>query len=375
MGKGSGAGTIYRRGGIWWVKIHVDGRPVYESSKSTKYEDAVKKRDQLIAKKVRRELHGGAPDRILIGELLDDVLKSDIQESTRYVWGLVVEKNLRPFFGNMRAARLSTDLMNDYREKRRKDGCSEATANRELTILRTAFHNARKQTPPKVYNIPYFPMVKETTVRKGFLTDDQYKRLLNSLPAELQCLFVCDYLTGIRKSELLAITWDQVDFESGFISLPGETTKTREGRSVPILKGDMARLLRKAKRDHDAYWPDSPWVFSRSGKPIKSFRHAWIKAVAASGVPGLTFHDLRRTAVRNMRRAGVPQVIRMAISGHKTDSIERRYNIVDGDDIKTAKQFMEARLKLPTQSKKPGKNRPQGSSRASSTRQPVTKKS
>jgi integrase len=62
-------------------------------------------------------------------------------------------------------------------------------------------------------------------------------------------------------------------------------------------------------------------------------------------VPGLKFHDLRRTAIRNMRRAGVPQVIRMKISGHKTDSMERRYNIVDTEDSSIAKEFMERRMK------------------------------
>jgi len=73
------------------------------------------------------------------------------------------------------------------------------------------------------------------------------------------------------------------------------------------------------------------------------FRTLWTHAVKAAGVPGLHFHDLRRTAVRNMRRDGVPQVIRMKISGHKTDAMERRYSIVDDDDLEMAKRLMEER--------------------------------
>ena len=88
-----------------------------------------------------------------------------------------------------------------------------------------------------------------------------------------------------------------------------------------------------------------PAVFHRDGQPIKSFRRPWITACAAAGVPELKFHDLRRTAVRNMRRAGVPQVVRMKISGHRTDSMERRYNIVDADDIRSARELMEKRKK------------------------------
>jgi hypothetical protein len=175
-----GAGTIYLRGDVWWVRVYIDNKPISQSSKSTKKSDAIKLRDQLLAKKHRGEITGGTPDKVLIGELLDDVLKSDIEESTRYIWKAVVEKNLRPSFGKVRAARLSTDLMDRYREKRTAEGRTDATVNRELSIMRTAFHNARKRTPPKVNVVPYFPMVKETTVRKGFLTDKQYADLRTS---------------------------------------------------------------------------------------------------------------------------------------------------------------------------------------------------
>lgn len=345
--KTDGSGTIYLRGSIWWVKVRVDGRPVYESSKSSKKSEAIKLRDKLLAKRQRGELSGGAPDKVLITELLDDILKSDIKDSTRYIWEKVVEKNIRPFFGKLRAARLSTDRMDAYREKRKAEGRSDSTVNRELSILRTAFHNARKRTPPKVNVVPYFPMVQETTVRKGFVNDEQYAALLCELPRELKCLFVCAYITGMRKGELTPIQWQQVDFEAGLITLDKGQTKNDDARSVPILEGEMRDLLVAAKKERDAAWPKSPWVFNRAGESIKDFRWSWEEACKRAGVPDLKFHDLRRTAVRNMRRAGVPQVVRMKISGHKTDSMERRYNIVDAEDLSIAKELLERRMKNP----------------------------
>jgi integrase len=339
MPKTNGAGSIYQRGSIWWVQVYVDGKPILQSSKSSRKSDAVKLRNQLLAKKERGEISGGSPDKVLVSELLDDVLKSDIKESTRYIWGKVIEKSIRPFFGEFKARRVSTDHMERYREKRKDEGRSDATVNRELSILRTAFHNARKRTPPKVAIVPYFPMVQETTVRKGFLTDRQYATLRDALPQELKALFVTAYITGIRRGELLATRWPQVDFEARTITLDRGETKNQDARSVPIIAGDMENLLRTAK----AAVPESEWVFSRNGAPIKDFRWAWDKACKTAGVPDLNFHDLRRTAVRNMRRAGIPQVIRMKISGHKTDSMERRYNIVDAEDLANARELLERR--------------------------------
>ena len=303
MLKTNGAGSIYQRGNIWWVQVYIDGKPILQSSKSSRKSDAVKLRNQLLAKKERGEISGGSPDRVLVGELLDDVLKSDIKESTRYIWEKVIEKNIRPFFGRLKARRVSTDLMDRYREKRKDEGRSDATVNRELSILRTAYHNARRRTPPKVAIVPYFPMVQETTVRKGFLTDLQYATLRNALPQELKALFVTAYITGIRRGELLAIRWRQVDFEARTITLDRGETKNQDARSVPIIGGDMENLLRTAK----AAAPESEWVFNRNGEPIRDFRWAWDAACKTAGVPDLNFHDLRRTAVRNMRRAGIPK--------------------------------------------------------------------
>jgi len=339
MPRTNGTGSIYRRGNIWYVQVYLDGKAIIQSSKSDKKSEAVKLRNKLLGKKVRGELSGGTPEKVLIGELLDDVLKSDIKESTRYVWEKVIEKNVRPFFGKLRAQRLSTDHMDQYRQKRREEGRSDSTVNRELSIVRTAFHNARKRTPPKVHVVPFFPMMQETTVRKGFLSDQQYATLRDALPEELKALFVVAYITGIRKGELLAVKWPQVDFEARTITLEYGETKNQEARGVPIIAGDMHDLLVAARKAA----PDCEWVFHRSGERIRDFRWAWVQACKAAEVPDLNFHDLRRTAVRNMRRAGIPQVIRMKISGHRTDSMERRYNIVDAEDLANARELLERR--------------------------------
>jgi integrase len=76
-----------------------------------------------------------------------------------------------------------------------------------------------------------------------------------------------------------------------------------------------------------------PWVFHRQGKPVRGFRVAWQKACAAAGCPGRILHDLRRAAVRNFERAGVSRSVAMKLTGHKTESIYRRYAIVNEADL------------------------------------------
>lgn len=341
-----GSGSIYKRGNVWWVKVYVDGKPLRKSSKSSKLDDAKRLRDRLLGQKDRGEISGGRPDRVTVGELLDDFLEhadSNVRASTAYIYRKVTENSLRPFFGALKAQKVTTEILKHYRRKRIAEGRSDSTANRELSLVRIAFRLGHFCEPRKVNVVPKFPMVKENNVRTGFLTDEQYARLMPELPKELQPLFATAYATGVRLGELLVIKWAQVDFDEGFITLETGETKNGEGRMLPILDGHMRTLLVAAKAERDAQYPSCPWVFHREGERIKDIRGSWRAACERAGLPDLKFHDLRRTAVRNMRRADVPQVIRMKISGHKTDSMERRYNIVDADDLKIAKRLMEAR--------------------------------
>jgi integrase len=331
-----GDGTLYRRGRIYYYAHWQDGRQLKTSTGEERLSEARKWRDRYL-----KRASGSDVDKVTCGELLADVLRhveENGKASTAKVWKLVIDANLSKFFGHVKAAKVTTERMREYREKRIAAGRSDATVNRELSILRTAFNVGRKCSPPKVDRLPYFPIVSETgNARQGFLTDEQYAKLRDALPEYLKPLFVTAYFTGVRLGELLAWRWEQMDWEQGFVTLQADETKTGHARAVPILAGEMRDWLQWTLERANG----CAFVFHHDGERFKEFRTPWKNACKEAEIPDLKFHDLRRTAVRNMRRAGVPQVVRMRITGHRTDSMERRYNIVDVDDIRTAKALME----------------------------------
>ena len=190
--------------------------------------------------------------------------------------------------------------------------------------------------------MPPFPKrLRENNVRKGFFEREEFVAVRTALPDEIKPVVTFAYWTGCRKGEILDLQWPQVDLGDRVIRLePGET-KNDEPRIIP-LADELYHMLCMQKAIRDQKWPACPWVFFRRGDRIKDFRKAWETAcktaglVDDSGDPAKLFHDLRRTGVRNLVRAGVPERVAMAISGHKTRSVFDRYNIVSERDLHEA---------------------------------------
>jgi integrase len=154
------------------------------------------------------------------------------------------------------------------------------------------------------------------------------------------------YITGWRiDSEVLPLEWRQVDFAGGEIRLDPGKTKNGEGRTFPMTR-DLRELLDQQRTLTENFQRRRrvvcPHVFHRAGQPIKSFRAAFRTACTEAGCPGRVLHDFRRTAVRNLVRAGIPERVAMQMTGHKTRSVFERYNIVSAGDLREAAKRLDA---------------------------------
>jgi integrase len=152
----------------------------------------------------------------------------------------------------------------------------------------------------------------------------------------------------MRKAEILSLQWDKhIDMEQHCIRLERKQTKTNTSRSL-YMTGDFLKVMLKAKEARDRESPTCPWVVHLKGQRVRSFDHGWTALMKRLSMSGVLFHDLRRTGVRNLVRAGVPETVAMKISGHKTRSVFDRYNITSEEDLKEAANRLDAYIQRKT---------------------------
>jgi integrase len=191
-----------------------------------------------------------------------------------------------------------------------------------------------KQTPPKVDRVPHIPMLKENNVRKGFFEHGEFNALRSALPSYLKGFATFAYKTGWRHSEIAGLKWSHVDRDNGIVRLETGETKNDDARTV-YLDEELKEVI---TRQWEGKKNLLPYVFlnDKETDKIKRFDKSWKKACKDAKIGKRLFHDLRRTAVRNMVRSGIPEGVAMKISGHKTRSVFERYNIVNDADLKLA---------------------------------------
>jgi integrase len=388
-----GRGRLYHQRGsaFWWLAFYKHGKQIRMSTEETDE----KKAERVLKLKLQErdaELGGGRKmitpqqQRITVSELLEN-LESDYRlrgiDSPQFRSHV---KHIRGHFGHWRAVEITAAQVDRYIEIRLADGARPASINRSTQVFGQAFKLAVERG--QLNSAPKLRHLSEAgNARQGFFAEREIRAVIENLPAYLKDFALFGFLVGWRKGEIASLAWADVDGDC--IRLRPENSKNGEGRVI-VLEGGLAELIerrqaaRAVKTDKGTVF--SALIFHNEGQPIVDTRKSWARACCMAGVGKMTcpacndvvieestsakriktwkcascsktwkyeelkytgriFHDLRRSSVRNMIRAGVPEKVAMTVSGHKTRNVFDRYNIVSESDLRAATRRTQDYLK------------------------------
>lgn len=354
--RGTG-GLVHKKGScnwyaLWWGQ---DGRQHCASTGTSSKMRAEKKLQEILGRKAIGQLPPVEIAKLRYENLRDSLLRDYRINGHKSLYHpadggqpyLTSLKHLDKFFDGRKVISITTDEIQRFVIERQRAGASNGTINRSLAGLRRMFSLAIRNG--KLQAAPHIEMLKEASPRRGFLDPEDFRRLRMELPEHLRALVTVAFYTGMRLGEIRKLKWENVDLRADEIRLDAGETKNDEGRTIPLID-ELPVMLDMLHGKH----PPSEYVFG-SDEPLGSFRKTWRSACVRAGLgeiqelndgaevyTGLIFHDLRRSGVRNLVRAGVTERVAMAISGHKTRAVFERYNITSKRDLKEAGKKLSA---------------------------------
>jgi integrase len=320
---------------VWWIQVYKGGKAHRESTRTRNKREA-ENILKIRLSEVQQNTFSPNANKLTVQQLFDAYIEvSKINELSSLAdiearWRI----HLGPRFAYMKISQVTPTVHKKYINQRKEEGAENSTINRETSILQRCFRLALEEE--RINRVPYFQKLKESNIRRGFLENpDQMREECSKIGPWMQGLFEVGYGLGWRREEVVTLQVRQLDMFNRCVRL--DDSKNGEGRlaymTTELYNALLPLVVGKEMNDP---------VFTRNnGSAVRDFRRTWAKITEAAGVPGLMFHDLRRTAVRNMIRRGVPERVAMQISGHKTRSMFDRYNIVSDSDLRAAAAKLE----------------------------------
>lgn len=314
---------IYKRGNIWWIRYAgLDGKIIYESSGSKSFKDA----EALLIKRKAEIKAGKQPEVKRIANHTFKELATEYKEwakrqrSYKSKEGFI--NQLVDYFGNLPLRRFNTLLIEKFQTERLNKGNKPATVNRLIATLKHMLHKAvdwnmlEEETLKMVRRVK---LLEENNKRLRYLSKEECQAIINASDPHLKPIVITALNTGMRKSEILNLKWDQVDLKHGFILL--DKTKNGERREIPInetLKQTLQGIMRRL---------DVPYVFfdPKTGKPYKDVKRSFQTALKRAKIKDFRFHDLRHTFASHLVMAGVDLTTVKELLGHKDIKMTLRY--------------------------------------------------
>jgi integrase len=312
--------------------------------------------------------------------------KMTFQQLTNWYWGLEKVKaktyfstlsfNLASFnkdFGDIIVSQIKPSQIENFQAKQKAASYSDSYVDQQSGAAKTVINKAFDNDMVSGETVRVFKRVKKllkrnANARDKVLTPGEIESLMAALPGHTKVILAIAFYTGMRKGEILNLTWDKLDLKKKVIKLGAEDTKDREARTIPDCE-ELYEIPRNTPRALHVECPHccqkqparnetcecgkklALYVFLYEGKPIRSIRRGLTDACEKAGIPygrfvedGFIFHDLRHCFNTYMRKAGVPESVIMEITGHSTREMFDRYNTIDHQDRKQAVDQMSSFL-------------------------------
>lgn len=274
-----------------------------------------------------------------------------VKRQARYPILIINLANFNKVFGDTIVADIKPTDLENYQARRKAAGKADSYVDQEIAMARAMVNKAFDNDLVSGDVVKVFKRVNrllkgDANARKRILSQAEFDKLMDALPPHTRGIVAMGFYSGMRRGEVLNLTWDKVDLQNRVINLGAEDTKDREARRIPICNALCEVLGSIPRAIHDNH------VFLFKGKPIRDIRTALTRACKDAGIPygryakdGFVFHDTRHTFNTNMRKAGVAETVIMEITGHSTREMFRRYDSVDDEDTRRAVDQMEGFLK------------------------------
>jgi len=322
-------------GRVWWIEWYQDGQRKRERIGPNKAAAEQRLREVLSARAEGRHIKKSPDGRTLFRDLAAWYLDlPEVRAKRSYAKDKMHCTRLKAQFGDRLLKDITPAMVEAYKQKRLSENSHRgkptkpATVNREVTTFKTVFNKAMKNGKAERNPAQGVKLLKENNERDRILSPEEYALLLAHCQAHLKPIVKLAYHSGMRRGEILTLTWGQVDLKEGFVKLRAEDTKTNQGRLVPLTR-ELVEMFNAMPRG----FPQAP-VFTYKGRSLAEMKRSFATACKQAGIEDFTFHDLRHTAINNWRMQGHDYFRIMAASGHRTLSVFKRYNTVSKDELK-----------------------------------------
>jgi integrase len=310
---------LYRRkdSRFWWINLVLpDGRRVCQSTGRVERTEAeayvVRLKNEAIEARQQGLLGIFVWQQAVIRYLEEFADKRSLFNDKDHL------KKLDPYLRSLRLDAIDMTALQPYiRDRKEKDGVSNATVNRALEVVRRIL-NVAHQDWRWLRGVPKIRMLKEPRRRVRFLRREEADRLIAALPAHMKPIVQFALATGCRAGEIHGLEWSRVDLARKVAWLDHGTTKSGEGRGIP-LNSDAVAALEATRGQHRR------WCFTFAGERIHQSSTAWDKAKRRAGIEDFRFHDLRHTWASWHVQSGTSLQELMELGGWRSYEMVLRY--------------------------------------------------